>query len=382
MTREIARHLGRAGARVSVLPVSAAIGRGYFPRPRLREEFEGREFDADLARAGVGVVRVPRHPLHWILDSRAVRRAVLEIAARERVDAVLSYYAEGALLPAALERRGIAFGIIATWQSYAQALAAPLPGVPRRLWPAVTRRTAVEPYRRARILFATSRFTQEELARSFGVDPARIRVCHLGVEPAFLAVERPSAPRAARRILFFGRIIPSKGVGDALEALGQVARAGIDFEAHLVGQGQHDWARAQAREHGIAERVALRGPASDGELRAELAWADLALLPSHFEAFGLAFAEAQAAGLPVVAYRAGSVPEIVADGETGWLAAAGDIGALADCLRAALSSPEQVFERGRAARERVRRHFTWERTAQTILAGLEQVSGPSAGGRA
>jgi glycosyltransferase involved in cell wall biosynthesis len=381
MTREIARHLGRAGARVSVLPVSAAIGRGLFPRPRLPEEFAGHEFDEGLARDGVDVVRVPRHPLHWILDARSVRRAVLAIADRERVDAVLSYYAEGALLPAALEPRGIPFGIIATWQSYKEALAAPLPGVPRRFWPAVTRRAAVEPYRRAQVLFATSRFTQEELVRCFGVDPARIRVCPLGVEPAFFAVERPSAPRPVRRILFFGRMIPSKGVGDALEALGHVARHGVEFELRLVGQGQHDWAMSQARAHGIEGRVALRGPASDGELRSELAWADLALLPSHFEAFGLAFAEAQAAGLPVVAFRAGSVGEIVADGETGWLAAPRDVRALADCLRAALADPAEVFARGRAARERVRRHFTWERTAETILAGLAQVSGSSAGAR-
>jgi glycogen(starch) synthase len=252
--------------------------------------------------------------------------------------------------------------------------------VPRFLWRRVTRATAVEPYRRAQVLFATSRFTQGELERCFGVDPARIRVCYLGVDERFLGVERAPAPSRVPRILFFGRIIPSKGAGDALEALGKVARGGGEFELRLVGQGQREWALERARAAGIAERVAVLPPAADGELLEALAWADLALLPSHFEAFGLAFAEAQAAGLPVVAYRAGSVPEIVADGETGWLAPPRDVGALTECLRLALADPAELRARGRAARERVKSRFTWERTADTILGGLAELA--PAGARA
>ena len=376
MTREIARHVARAGARVTILPVSSSIGRGAFPRPALEAEYLGVEYDSDLARDGVEVVRVPQHPAHWILDAASVRKAVLAIARRERVDAVLSYYAEGALLPAALEPLGIPFGIIATWQSYAQAREAPLRSVPRFLWGRVTNKTAIEPYRRARVLFATSGFTRDELVKEFGVDPARIHVCYLGVDPGFFDVPRPDAPRPVRKLLFFGRVIPSKGVSDAIEALGRVAgQGGPPFELRLVGQGEHEWARGVAREQGILDRVSLRGPADDAELKRELAAADLAVLPSNFEAFGLAFAEAQAAGLPVVGFRAGSVPEVVADGATGWLAELGDLEGLAGCLRAALEDPDETFRRGRAARERVLAKFTWDRTAATILEGLAALDG-------
>ena len=379
MTREIARHLGKTGARVTILPVSTSIGRGSFPRPALEDEYLGREFDADLARDGVDVVRVDQHPAHWLLDAGAVRKQVQRILDAEPVDAVLSYYAEGAALPDLLEPLDVPFGVIATWQSYQQALDAPLRSGPKFLWKRITRRTAVEPYRRAKILFATSGYTRDELISVFGVDGDRIRVCPLGVDPSFFDVPMPEAPRPVRRLLFFGRIIPSKGVSDAIEALGQIRReGGPEFELRLVGQGQHEWAEQLARDNGIADRVSLRGPADDAELKAELEAADLAVLPSNFEAFGLAFAEAQAAGLPVVAFRAGSVPEVVADGVTGWLAPRGDVAGLAAGLRAALEDPEETFRRGRAARERVQTHFTWELTARTILdglAGLKQVAG-------
>ena len=249
MTREIARHLGKTGARVTILPVSTSIGRGSFPRPALEDEYLGREFDADLARDGVDVVRVDQHPAHWLLDAGAVRKQVQRILDAEPVDAVLSYYAEGAALPDLLEPLDVPFGVIATWQSYQQALDAPLRSVPKFLWKRITRRTAVEPYRRAKILFATSGYTRDELISVFGVDGDRIRVCPLGVDPSFFGVPMPEAPRPVRRLLFFGRIIPSKGVSDAIEALGQIRReGGPEFELRLVGQGQHEWAEQLARE--------------------------------------------------------------------------------------------------------------------------------------
>ena len=370
MTREIARHLGRAGARVTILPVSANVARGAFPRRPVQREFLGLEFDEELAADSVDIVRVAQSPLHWIRDASRVRSAVEAIAGRGRVDAVLSYYMEGAFLPDALARRRIPFGYISTWQSYAKAIEAPLRAVPRALWQRATRRLAVEPHRRADVLFATSRFTSDELVEIFGVRRERVRICPLGVDPAFFDVPRQPRPEV-RRLLFFGRIIPSKGVLDAIRALGRLAETGEgDFVLRLVGQGDHDWARAAAVEHGIGDRVELRGPAGDDELREELSRADLALLPSHFEAFGLAFAEAQAAGLAVVAYRAGSVPEVVEDGVTGWLAPLHDVEGLAERLGAALRDPQETARRGAAARDRVRRLFTWERTAATILDGL------------
>jgi len=357
MSREIARHLGRAGADVTLLPVSMTP-ESCFPRPRPADDQLGLEFDAELAADSVTVCRVPQHPLHWILDGLAVKKVLQREIAKARPDLVLSYYHEAGFLPAMLAAQGIRFGYISTWQLYQRALAAPLRKVPRSIWPWVRRKLILEPHRRAAILFATSEFTRRELVEHVGVDADRVVICRLGVAPHFFDIPVHAAPQVTK-LLFFGRVIASKGVLDAMQALARLAEQGVrDWTLRIVGQGDREWAANAAAEFGIAEQVELNGAVDDAGLRRELTAADLAILPSHFEAFGLCFAEAQAAGLPVVAYDAGSVPEIVQHESTGWLAPTGDVDALAECIATAIRDPEATRAAGLAGRERARQCFT------------------------
>ncbi len=375
--QELARHLALAGARVTVLSVSTA-GYSRFPRPRLAPELHGAELERELGTLGVRCVRVEPHPLHWTLDGRALRRAVEplldESGAEGGIDAALGFFNEAAYLPELLARRGVRFGYIATWLSYRMALSRERTGTGLRgaLMRAANRRFVVEPYRKAEILFANSEFTRGELVDVLGCDPARIRVTHLGVRELFHAVPR-ARPERVERVLYFGRLAREKGIGDALAALGQVARAGRAFELRVLGSGNVAHARALAERHGIVERVTFLPHQGDLNLCAELARAQLALLPSHSESFGLSIAEAQAAGLPVVAYAAGSVPEVVEDGKSAWLAPLHDVDALAGALTSALADPDECFRRGLAGRERVARLFRWDRTAQCVLDGLREL---------
>ncbi len=377
MTREIARHLGRLGVQVTILPVSASPASRY-PRPPAAPDGLGLEFDEEMARDQVQVLRVPQHPAHWLLDGLMVRRELGRLLARQKVDAVLSYYQEAAFLPGFLRRRGVRFGYISTWQSYALALGEDAREAPRRkrLRKWTNNRFIRTPHRAADVLFPTSAFTREELVSLLGVDGARAQVCYLGVEPGFLGIPRPplaGPPRdAITRFIFFGRYVPSKGVADALEVLGRLRAEGqADLEFRMMGQGDRGWVRGLAEKFGVAEQVTIGTAVGDADLRAALEWADVALMPSHAEAFGLSIAEAQAAGLPVIAYAAGSVPEVVADGETGWLAPFREVAGLAEAIRQAVADPVETHRRGRAGRVRVAARFTWENTARTILTGVE-----------
>ncbi len=374
--QELARHLAQAGARVTVLCVSTA-GYSRFPRPRLSEELQGREIERELGALGVELVRVEPHPLHWTLDGRPVLRALERLLEERPIDAVLGFFNEASCLPGLLARRGVRFGFIATWLSYRMALSRERTG--RGLRGAflrhANRRFVVAPYRAAEILFANSEFTRRELIEVLGCERSRIRVSYLGVRDLFHRIER-RRPERIERLLYFGRLVREKGIGDALAALGQLARAGRPFTLRIIGSGNAEHVRALAREHGIAERVELLPHQGDASLCAELARAELALLPSHSESFGLSIAEAQAAGLPVVAYDAGSVPEVVESGKTAWLAPPCDVDALARSLADALSDPDEAFRRGLAGRERVARLFRWERTAERVLSGLREL-GPS-----
>ena len=373
--REIARHLGKLGANVVLIPVSASSGTHY-PRPKVRDEFLGFELDEDLARYGVDVVRVPQHPLYWRFDGRHVKKAMSRILKHRHVDIVLSFYHEGALLPSLLRSRNVKFGYIAAWQSYAMALKRPIGEgrLIKLIRKRADNRDIIRPHRQADILFANSQFTRGELMDVVGVDGNRIVVSYLGVDPRFSEIPR-SAPTEVRRFIFFGRVVPLKGVLDAIKALGQLAAKGLNnWTYRILGTGDEQLARNAAREHGISENVLVCGAVNDERLRSELEEADLAILPSYAESFGLSIAEAQAAGIPVVAYEAGSVPEVVEDGVTAWLAPIRDVDGLAERIEAAVRNPEMTYRAGLAGRERVKRMFTWHKTAETILEGIRAVS--------
>ena len=118
----------------------------------------------------------------------------------------------------------------------------------------------------------------------------------------------------------------------------------------VVGDGP---ARKQVEAALPAERTCWLGRRSEAELPAILANADLFVWPAEREAIGMALLEAAAAGLPVVAAETDGVPAVVAHGETGLLAPAGDADAFGRCLRALLTDPARRRAMGAAARKRV-----------------------------
>ncbi len=362
---ELVRHMSRAGARVTLATV-ACSGRGAFPRRAEPLDEAARACIASLEGDGVTHVSVAPDRWHLRLDGRPMRRSVAGLLSQASFDAVLGYWHEAFFLPPLLRRRGVLFGMIGA-ASFNQFLG-PGSGLLRGLRNARLRAT----YQRAAVVFARSKFTRGELIELAGVDPERIRVVHLGVADVFFQA-RCERAEEVRDLLFFGALTEAKGVFDALAALGQVARQGqTGWTLRIAGWGDAQAVRAAAGEHGIAEKVELLGPLDHRGLARELERAQLALLPSHTESFGLAVAESQAAGVAVVALAVAAVPEVVLDGVSGWLAPAGRQAALAEVLERALGDPEGVWRAGRAGRERALESFSWERAAQRTLAGLEQ----------
>lgn len=375
MTREIARYLGRGGADVTLMPISATPW-SFLRRRHPQVRFLGYEYDEELGQDSVSIERLRPSRLHWIRDGVVAGKAVDRILRRERVDLVLSYFTEAPAVGKVARARGVPFGVISTVQSYGRALELRKRGVPKFLHDAVNRRVVVDPVRRADVIFATSEFTRWELVELMGIDESKIVVCHLGVGPRFFEIER-EVPAAINRFLFVGRVVRHKGILDAIGALGRFAAQGHDdWTYRIFGHGAGAWLLPAIREHGLESRIEVHEALlSDDALCAQLQWAQLAILPSHFEAFGLAFAEAQAAGLPVVAYDAGSVPEVVEHGVTGWLAPVHDEAGLARCLEIAVRDPAVAHRAGLAGRERVRRLFSWERTANAMARGARDVCG-------
>jgi glycosyltransferase involved in cell wall biosynthesis len=175
-----------------------------------------------------------------------------------------------------------------------------------------------------------SRRTAAALVR-YGVAAERIAVTPPGTEKP---EAMPLRAGPVRRLLCVANVIPRKGHAVLVEALARLA--GRDWRLDCIGSLDRDLAavaalRVQIAAAGLAERIKLAGERPPGELAAAYRAADAFVLPSYHEGYGMAFAEAMAFGLPVVATRAGAIPETVPE-TAGLLVPPGDPEALAGAL--------------------------------------------------
>lgn len=262
----------------------------------------------------------------------------------------------------------------------------------------VARRRAIADFRDAAWIVANSGRTAalaRELLDDLGLpDPGdRLRVVPLGSDPARF---RPDLdPEPARRelglpdgrwLLTVARLVRHKGVDVALEAFARVADRYPDLRYAVAGDGPEVASlRAAAARLGVADRVHLLGQVPDRLLPGLYALATIYVGLSRdegldVEGFGIALADAAAAGLPVVAGRSGGTDDAMRDGETGFRVDPAAPEAAAGALARLLDDPAAARAMGRAGRALVERHLNWDRVARD-LADLSRRSRASAGRR-
>jgi glycosyltransferase involved in cell wall biosynthesis len=204
----------------------------------------------------------------------------------------------------------------------------------------------------ARHVIATSNTTARLLAADYGVSSERLSVVAPGTDPAIAAARRSDG---VVTLLAVGAVVPRKGFDVLVAALGEIAALPWRLViAGDLGRSPPTAARlaADLAARGLSERIALRGAVSDSQLADLYAGADLFVLPSRFEGFGMAYAEAIAHGLPVVGTTAGAIPETV-PADAGVLIEPDDVAGLAVVLRRLIASPaerERLSAGARAAR--------------------------------
>jgi len=169
------------------------------------------------------------------------------------------------------------------------------------------------------------------------------------------------------RCLAVGRLIERKGLADVLRAWSLLPRGKYALE--IAGGGPQDAAlRALAAELGLTSDVRFSGALSRDEIAARYRGADLFLLTPHEEAFGNAFAEALAAGLPVIGSDIGAIPDLVQQGENGILVKPGDANAIARAVRALGDDPARRAEIATRNRARAESTLSWDAAADRYLA--------------
>jgi glycosyltransferase involved in cell wall biosynthesis len=239
----------------------------------------------------------------------------------------------------------------------------------------------------ASAVITTSAWTKARLLEEYGLPADRVHVATPGVDPAALA---PGSDAGAE-LLCVAAVTPHKGHDVLTEALAKVA--GLRWTCVCVGTlsrdpGFVDRLRRQISGYGLADRIRLVGPRTGDELDAAYAAADLLVLASRGETYGMVVTEALARGIPVLATAAnglpealgqapdGSVPGILVEPDAELADGAGgpDPAAMADALRRWLYEPELRRQLRRSARARRTGLTGWAVTSELISKTLVEIS--------
>jgi glycosyltransferase involved in cell wall biosynthesis len=206
-----------------------------------------------------------------------------------------------------------------------------------------------------------------DIASDFGVSPEQLHVVPLGVDTRLFKPGRQ--PRKGGRIIAIASAdTPLKGIGTLLHAVARL-RVERDLELQLVAKAEPNGPTHKLiAELGISDIVHITSRLSDDELAALFASAEVACIPSLYEGFSLPAVEAMASGTPIVASRAGALPEVVGtDGACAQLVTPADVDELTGALGHLLDSPEKRGKLGAAGRRRALEVFSWESVAaQTV----------------
>lgn len=221
-------------------------------------------------------------------------------------------------------------------------------------------------------LLTVSSSSAGDIAADFGVSPEQLHLVPLGVDTDLFR------PDAAQRVP--GRIVaissadrPLKGISNLLRAVAQL-RVHRDVELQLIARLEPDGPTEKLiAELGISDIVRVSNGLSDAEVAGLLASAQTACIPSLYEGFSLPAVEAMSSGTPIVASRAGALPEVLgADGACAELVTPGDVQELTAALGALLDSPQRRHRLGEAGRRRAVEVFSWESVAAQTVAVYQQ----------
>jgi teichuronic acid biosynthesis glycosyltransferase TuaC len=226
--------------------------------------------------------------------------------------------------------------------------------------------------RAADAVLCNSRATLERSAALAGSE-GNMRVVHLGAGAPETSDRAEPRAEAGPLVATVGNLIARKRHADMVRALHLLAERLPGIRWRVIGDGpERDALQALATEVGVATRIDWLGRLPPGQALAELARCQLMAMPSVDEAFGVAYVEALACGLPAIGCRGEGGPEEIARlGDAMILVPPGDPEALARAIEAVLADRDRLRELSAAARRMAAEHFSWERCGQATVAAYE-----------
>ncbi len=230
-------------------------------------------------------------------------------------------------------------------------------------------------------IIAVSNFIKKQLAGNPAAQGKKIFAVHNGVDTKKFSCANKekksffaSMPRK-KKVLFFGRLLSSKGIKTFFEAMPQILRKCKDTVFVFAGQGNTAYWKKQAEKKGIEKNCVFLGTLAHGSIPSLLNECDIVVLPSFSESLPLTVLEAMACKKPVIATNVGGIPEIISNNSNGLLFKAGNAEALAEKTILLLENEWLAKKIGKKARKTVEEDFTVERMALQTLSAYKKALG-------
>ncbi len=330
----------------------------------------------------------PRRPvakglLHELVgaftEAVAERMAGCEALGAPRADAIHANYWLSGIAGHALKHR-LGVPLVSTFHTLDRVKAEASPEEFDQADPGRRARAEAEIIGCSDAILASCSVELDQLVELYGADPSRVEIVAPGVDHAFFSPgDKPQARRALGLdgseplLLFVGRIQPLKGTDVAVRTLAALDRLGVAGGRLAVVGGPSgpsgDAAVATLRslvvDLGLGDRVAFVPPQPHERLSTYYRAADVCLVPSRSESFGLVALEAAACGTPVVASAVGGLTTLVDHGETGFLVEDGGVDVFAGHVAALVANPGLAARLGEAAARRAR-SYTWSLAAARL----------------
>jgi len=228
--------------------------------------------------------------------------------------------------------------------------------------------------RRMDRVITVSENAAEETVNAFKVPRDKIRVVYNGIDTDMFRGVDGGGKERGRLIVVANSADRKKGIVYLLRAV-QLLRNEIDVKLTIVDRGAPDnkYTPALVSRYGLDGSVSFTGRLSVDDLVRHYGRAEVAVVPSLYEGFGLPAAEAMSCGLPVVATTAGALPEVVEDGRSGILVPPRDSAALARAIAQLLKDDHLRKAMGEEGRRRVRTRFDWSEAARKTIEVYQEV---------
>jgi glycosyltransferase involved in cell wall biosynthesis len=231
----------------------------------------------------------------------------------------------------------------------------------------------------ADLIVTSSEYSKSEIV-SVGINPELVHVLSPGLDrnkfkilPLSQKLEHKERNNS-QKILCVGNYVPRKGILYLIEAFSQIEKQ--DLTLHLVGNRKNNSSYYHKLNNAVeklklTELVVFHDGADQEIIKQLYESADIFVLPSFQETFGIVFLEAMHYGLPIITTNVTAMPELVEEGKNGFLVPPADSQALAQAISKLIENPDLIKEMGEAGRKKVANYYYWEQTCSGFASILE-----------